>query len=54
MPRPIPKISLRDFATRRAEIGAQIIDAAENVGFFILVDQERPSRQDIEEMFKLS
>ncbi|KAL1761884.1 hypothetical protein FB107DRAFT_200146 [Schizophyllum commune] len=54
MPRPIPKISLRDFTTRRAEIGAQIIDAAENVGFFILVDQERPSKQDIEEMFDLS
>uniref|UniRef100_D8PQ95 Fe2OG dioxygenase domain-containing protein n=1 Tax=Schizophyllum commune (strain H4-8 / FGSC 9210) TaxID=578458 RepID=D8PQ95_SCHCM len=54
MPRPIPKISLRDFAARRAEIGAQILDAAENVGFFILVEQESPSRGDIEEMFELS
>lgn len=54
MPRPVPKISLRDFAVRRAEIGAQIIDAAENVGFFILVDQASPSKQDIEEMFELS
>jgi len=27
-------ISFRDFETRKEEIGKQVIDAAENVGFF--------------------
>ncbi|KAJ3810544.1 hypothetical protein F5876DRAFT_88841 [Lentinula aff. lateritia] len=52
--RQIPRISLRDFDTRRCQIGKELIEAAENVGFFILVDQQRPSKQEIEEMFALS
>ncbi|KIK54549.1 hypothetical protein GYMLUDRAFT_48681 [Collybiopsis luxurians FD-317 M1] len=52
--RQIPRISLRNFNERKDEIGREIIQAAENVGFFILFDQERPSQQDIEEMFALS
>lgn len=52
--RQIPRISLRDFDTRRYQIGKELIEAAENVGFFILVDQQRPSKQEIEEMFALS
>jgi len=50
----IPKISLHDFEARRAEIGRQIIDAAENTGFFVLVNQEAPSPAEIEEMFAIS
>ncbi|GAW04823.1 Clavaminate synthase-like protein [Lentinula edodes] len=52
--RQIPRISLRDFDTRRYQIGKELIEAAENVGFFILVDQQRPNKQEIEEMFALS
>jgi len=52
--RMIPKISLHDFDARRAEIGRQIIDAAENTGFFVLVNQESPSPAEIEEMFAIS
>ncbi|KAJ4490471.1 hypothetical protein J3R30DRAFT_3277679 [Lentinula aciculospora] len=52
--RQIPRISLRDFDVRRDQISKQLIEAAENVGFFILVDQERPNKQEIEEMFDLS
>ncbi|KAJ3712489.1 hypothetical protein C8R42DRAFT_728012 [Lentinula raphanica] len=52
--RQIPRISLRDFDTRKDQIGKELIAAAENVGFFILVDQERPSKQDIQRMFDLS
>ena len=35
-------------------VSQEIVDAAETVGFFILVDQESPSKQDITEMFNLS
>ncbi|KAJ3994175.1 hypothetical protein F5050DRAFT_1576158 [Lentinula boryana] len=52
--RRVSRISLRDFDARKDQIGKELIEAAENVGFFILVDQERPSRQEIEEMFDLS
>lgn len=52
--RPIPKISLRDWENRRAEIMSEIVSAAENVGFFVVVDQESPGPQDIEAMFQLS
>ncbi|KAJ3797889.1 hypothetical protein GGU11DRAFT_744794 [Lentinula aff. detonsa] len=52
--RPVSRISLRDFDARKDQIGKELIEAAENVGFFILVDQERPSKQEIEEMFDLS
>lgn len=36
--RPLPKISLADFDARIDEITAQLVDAAENVGFFAVVD----------------
>ncbi|TGZ80590.1 Clavaminate synthase-like protein, partial [Ascodesmis nigricans] len=52
--RKIPKISLHDFASRRAEIGRQIISAAENDGFFVLYNQASPSVSEIEEIFKYS
>jgi isopenicillin N synthase-like dioxygenase len=53
-PRTIPKISLHNFNERKQEIGRQIIDAAENVGFFVLMNQESPSPAEIEEMFEIS
>jgi isopenicillin N synthase-like dioxygenase len=52
--RRIPKISMHNPTQRRDEIARQIIDAAENSGFFILENQESPSIKDIEEMFALS
>ncbi|KAE9392773.1 Clavaminate synthase-like protein [Gymnopus androsaceus JB14] len=52
--RQVPRISLRDFDSRKDQIGKELIAAAENIGFFILIDQERPSQQEIEEMFDLS
>lgn len=36
--RQIPKISLRDFENRLEEITSELCDAAENVGFFSIVD----------------
>jgi len=53
-PRMVPKVSLHDFEARRSEIGRQIIDAAENTGFFVLANQESPSPAEIEEMFDIS
>ncbi|EGV61993.1 Clavaminate synthase-like protein [Yamadazyma tenuis ATCC 10573] len=47
----VPKISLRDFDNRREEIKQQLYEAATNVGFFVLKDQESPSIQDIEKAF---
>ncbi|KAK6359742.1 hypothetical protein TWF696_000881 [Orbilia brochopaga] len=52
--RQIPRISLRDWDTRKNEIQKQIMEAAENVGFFIIKDQESPSVADIEEAFRAS
>ncbi|PBK70997.1 Clavaminate synthase-like protein [Armillaria solidipes] len=52
--RPVPYISLRNFDHRKDEIAKELIDATENVGFFVLVDQESPSKQDISDMFELS
>ncbi|EWC46555.1 hypothetical protein DRE_04278 [Drechslerella stenobrocha 248] len=52
--RPIPRISLRDWENRKNEIQKEIMAAAENVGFFIIQDQESPSVADIEEAFKAS
>ncbi|KUL87344.1 hypothetical protein ZTR_04682 [Talaromyces verruculosus] len=48
--RPIPQISLRDFDSRINEITTQLIHAAENVGFFTIIDHGL-SDEDIEEMF---
>ncbi|KAF8249685.1 Clavaminate synthase-like protein [Wilcoxina mikolae CBS 423.85] len=53
-PRSIQKISLHNFSERRDEIAKQIIDAAENNGFFALVNQESPSPEEIEEVFTIS
>ncbi|CAH6721282.1 putative 2-oxoglutarate-dependent dioxygenase Htyep [[Candida] jaroonii] len=50
----VPKISLKDFDNRREEIKRQLYDAATNIGFFVLVDQESPSVDDIEKAFELS
>ena len=52
--RKVPRISVANFAERKAEIARQILDAAENNGFFIIENQESPSVAEIEEMFALS
>jgi isopenicillin N synthase-like dioxygenase len=51
--RPIPRISLRDFDERIDEITAELVDAAENVGFFTVVDHGF-SNAEIENMFTTS
>jgi isopenicillin N synthase-like dioxygenase len=51
--RPIPQISLRDFESRITDITAQLIHAAENVGFFTVIDHGLSS-QEIEAMFSNS
>ncbi|CAD6588677.1 MAG: hypothetical protein CYPHOPRED_004479, partial [Cyphobasidiales sp. Tagirdzhanova-0007] len=43
--RPIPVISLKDFKLRRNDIKAQIVAAARQLGFFVLVDH--PIGEDI-------
>lgn len=50
----VPKISLKDFDNRRDEIKQQLYNAATNVGFFVLKDQESPSVADIEKAFEYS
>lgn len=50
----IPRISLKDFSSRRSEIKNQLSDAAKGPGFFVLCDQESPSKEDIERIFDLS
>ena len=51
--RPIPTISLRDFPTRINEITQQLVDAAENIGFFCVVDHDI-SRSTIDRIFEQS
>lgn len=51
--RPIPQISLADFETRIEHITKELVDAAENVGFFTLVDHGI-SKEDIEAIFSTS
>ncbi|KAJ5151317.1 uncharacterized protein N7482_010569 [Penicillium canariense] len=51
--RVIPQISLSDFESRIDKITAELIDAAENVGFFTLVDHGI-SKEDIEAIFMTS
>lgn len=51
--RTIPQISLQDFENRMDEITAALIHAAENVGFFTLVDHGL-SKEDIDTMFATS
>ncbi|KAF3908602.1 hypothetical protein AA313_de0200080 [Arthrobotrys entomopaga] len=52
--RQIPRISLHDWEGRKNEIQKEIMQAAENVGFFIIKDQDTPSKADIEEIFRTS
>ncbi|KAL3482150.1 iron/ascorbate family oxidoreductase [Aspergillus californicus] len=51
--RLVPVISLRDFENRKDEVTKQLIDAAENVGFFSLVDHGI-SKDEIEAQFAVS
>lgn len=51
--RPIPTISLRDFPSRIDEITHQLVDAAENHGFFTIVDHEIP-QATVAQMFEQS
>lgn len=51
--RPIPQISLADFDNRIDQITTELVSAAENVGFFTLIDHGL-TKQDIESMFETS
>ena len=51
--RVIPRISMHDFEDRIEEITDQLIHAAENVGFFTLIDHGI-SKEDIQSMFAIS
>ena len=51
--RTIPEISLHDFESRIDEITRNLVDAAENVGFFCLVDHGI-TKATVENMFDLS
>ncbi|KAI1499451.1 oxoglutarate/iron-dependent oxygenase [Biscogniauxia marginata] len=51
--RDIPEISLKDFTSRIDEITKQICDAAENVGFFAIIDHGIAT-EDMDAMFDVS
>ncbi|KAF2242835.1 Clavaminate synthase-like protein [Trematosphaeria pertusa] len=51
--RPVPTISLRDFDARIDEITKELVDAAENVGFFCVVDHGIP-RSSVDNIFDQS
>lgn len=51
--RPIPTISLANFDSRVNEITAQLVSAAENEGFFCVVDHSIP-REQVDEIFNES
>ena len=51
--RPIPTISLANFDSRIDDITAQLISAAENEGFFCVVDHSIP-REQVDEIFNES
>lgn len=51
--RPIPTVSLANYSTRIDEITKQLVDAAENVGFFCVVDHGIPA-SDIDAIFSQS
>ena len=51
--RPVPTISLRDFNSRVNEITQELVDAAENHGFFCIVDHGI-SRESIDGIFDQS
>lgn len=51
--RPIPTISLRDFDNRVDAITKELVDAAENAGFFCVVDHGI-SRESVDRIFDQS
>lgn len=51
--RTIPTISLRDFSSRIDEITQELVNAAENDGFFTIVDHEISSEM-VAQMFEQS
>ncbi|KAF2681594.1 Clavaminate synthase-like protein [Lentithecium fluviatile CBS 122367] len=51
--RPVPTISLSDFNLRVDQITAELVDAAENVGFFCIVDHDI-SRATVDRIFDQS
>jgi isopenicillin N synthase-like dioxygenase len=51
--RPIPTISLADFDNRVDDITAELVEAAENVGFFCVVDHGI-SPQEVDDIFAQS
>src|SRR6266536_623746 len=51
--RIFPRISLKDFESRKEEVTKQLVDAATGVGFFIIADHGIPPEQ-ISHMFQLS
>jgi isopenicillin N synthase-like dioxygenase len=48
--RPIPTVSLHDFESRIEEITAELVDAAENVGFFSIINHGI-ARSEVDNMF---
>ena len=51
--RPVPTISLKDFDHRIGDITRELVDAAENVGFFCIVDHGI-SREAVDRIFDQS
>ena len=51
--RPVPTISLCDFDNRIDDITAELLNAAENVGFFTIVDHGI-SRETVDQIFDQS
>jgi isopenicillin N synthase-like dioxygenase len=51
--RPIPNISLKDFDSRIDEITKELVNAAENEGFFCIIDHGI-SRSTVDTMFENS
>lgn len=51
--RPIPTISLADYANRIEEITSQLVDAAEHIGFYNIVDHGI-HRSDVDAIFEES
>jgi isopenicillin N synthase-like dioxygenase len=51
--RPVPEVSLHDFDSRIDEITRELVYAADNVGFFCLVDHNI-SRSTVDQMFDRS
>ncbi|KAL9108644.1 MAG: hypothetical protein Q9227_006590 [Pyrenula ochraceoflavens] len=51
--RPVPRISLKDFECRVDEVTSQLCDAAENIGFFVIVDHGLAD-EDIDSIFEQS